>query len=140
MFVVAALFGDSPRQPWGIPEACFNQGDARGIPHKASHAPSTPLRVVRPRTVKLNRRPANSITDPVMFSSGGLFYPRAGRGAASFTPSRCSSLIRPMTECNSEPPGLAPEGDKTNENSFECIVPPQHGFSADLGRPAHGRF
>ncbi|GBP29638.1 hypothetical protein EVAR_79187_1 [Eumeta japonica] len=48
--------------------------DLLEIPHKVNQAPSTPLCVVRPRTVKLNRKPANSIADSVMFSSEGLFY------------------------------------------------------------------
>ncbi|GBP96921.1 hypothetical protein EVAR_31091_1 [Eumeta japonica] len=48
-------------------------GDLLGIPHEASHAPPTPPCVVRPRTVKLNRKPADSIADPVMTSSAGLF-------------------------------------------------------------------
>ncbi|GBP41723.1 hypothetical protein EVAR_33714_1 [Eumeta japonica] len=52
------------------------RGDLLEIPHKASHAPSTPPCVVWPRTVKLNRKPTNSIADSVMLSSGGLFYNR----------------------------------------------------------------
>ncbi|GBP96925.1 hypothetical protein EVAR_31095_1 [Eumeta japonica] len=48
-------------------------GDPPRIPHEVSHAPPTPPCVVRPRTVKLNRKPADSIADPVMTSSAGLF-------------------------------------------------------------------
>ncbi|GBP26289.1 hypothetical protein EVAR_95457_1 [Eumeta japonica] len=40
------------------------RGDPLRIPHKASHPPSIPLCIVRPRQVKLNRRAANSIAEP----------------------------------------------------------------------------
>ncbi|GBP14436.1 hypothetical protein EVAR_7723_1 [Eumeta japonica] len=52
------------------PRDCLCRGDLLEIPHKASRAPSTPLCVARPRKVKLNRIPANSIADPVMFFQG----------------------------------------------------------------------
>ncbi|GBP39552.1 Retrovirus-related Pol polyprotein from transposon 17.6 [Eumeta japonica] len=59
---------------WNGPNPCLFssdflcRGDFLGIPHKASHASSTPLCLVRLRTVKLNKRPANNIAEPVMFS------------------------------------------------------------------------
>ncbi|GBP75058.1 hypothetical protein EVAR_48738_1 [Eumeta japonica] len=49
------------------------RGDLLEIPHKVSHAPSTPSCVLRPRTVKLNRIQANSIAEPVMFFQGEFF-------------------------------------------------------------------
>ncbi|GBP88867.1 hypothetical protein EVAR_64696_1 [Eumeta japonica] len=51
----------------------LRRGDLLEISQKTNHAPLTPPRVVWPRTVKLNRKPANSIADSVMLSSGGLF-------------------------------------------------------------------
>ncbi|GBP46604.1 Mariner Mos1 transposase [Eumeta japonica] len=46
------------------------QGDLLEIFHKANHAPSTPPCVVQPRKVRLNRKPANSIAEPIMFLRG----------------------------------------------------------------------
>ncbi|GBP92924.1 RNA-directed DNA polymerase from mobile element jockey [Eumeta japonica] len=78
------------------------------IPHMASHAPSTPPCVVRPRKAKLNRIPANSIAEPFMFSSGGLFLV----GFSSTLPTRTGARENHIEGINtySLHPGVIPTG------------------------------
>ncbi|GBP81665.1 hypothetical protein EVAR_28754_1 [Eumeta japonica] len=91
---------------------CLCRGDLLEIPHEASHAPPTPPCVVRPRTVKLNRKPADSIADPAMAPSAGLF--------SGLRPHTTRAGMKRSTHQFSSPPLLepAPNAEDGDDSSW----------------------